>query len=354
MRYTPRQKVFFTLFFAVTGIMFAINCRPEVPRESWSKHWGPLVPHKTFPGDCSICHVTEGWNILRKDFSFDHKAQTGYSLEGAHAEAACLRCHNDRGPVMAYVNRGCGGCHPDPHASALGLDCQRCHSQTDWTPTGLIAEHARTRFHLVAAHAVAPCESCHLQASVGQFKGAPIQCELCHQRNLAQANSPDHIANGWTTNCERCHTPAGWSGADFDHYFFPLEGGHAGLDCTKCHIGGNFQSISSDCYSCHVADYQAAPNHTALGFPHDCEHCHNTTSWKSVSFEHPFPRTGSHNVSCELCHTSGSVTTFDCLGPGCHDKATTDSRHDEVREYSYNSLACYECHPHGQAEGGDD
>jgi hypothetical protein len=167
MRYTPRQKVFFTLFFAVIGIIFAINCRPDVPRESWSKHWGPLVPHKTFPGDCSICHVTDSWDTLKKDFSFDHKAQTGYPLEGAHTEAACLRCHNDRGPVMAYVNRGCGGCHPDPHASALGLDCQRCHSQTDWTPTGLIAEHARTRFHLVAAHAVAPCESCHLQAAVG-------------------------------------------------------------------------------------------------------------------------------------------------------------------------------------------
>jgi hypothetical protein len=352
MRYTSKWKIFVVMFLAVTSIVFVVNCRPDVPRESWSKRWGPLVPHKTFPGDCSLCHVTEGWDTLRKDFSFDHKAQTGYPLEGAHTEAACLRCHNDKGPVMAYVNRGCGGCHPDPHASALGLDCERCHSQRDWTPTGLIAEHARTRFHLVAAHAVAPCESCHLQASVGQFKGAPIQCELCHQRNLAQADSPDHIANGWTTNCERCHTPAGWSGADFDHYFFPLEGGHAGLDCTKCHIGGNFQSISSDCYSCHLADYEAAPDHTALSFPHDCEHCHNTTSWKSVSFEHPFPRTGPHDVSCDLCHTTGSTSTFDCLG--CHDKATTDSRHDEVREYSYNSLACYECHSQGQAEGDDD
>jgi hypothetical protein len=96
MRYTPGQKVFFTLFFAFAAIIFVINCRPDVPQESWSKQWGPLVPHQTFPGDCSICHVTEGWNTLRKDFSFDHKTQTGYPLEGAHAEAACLRCHNDR------------------------------------------------------------------------------------------------------------------------------------------------------------------------------------------------------------------------------------------------------------------
>jgi len=139
MRYTPRQKMLLVLVLAVTGIVFVINCRPDVPRENWSKRWGPLVPHRTFPGDCGICHVTERWDILRQDFSFDHKDKTGYSLEGAHVDAACLRCHNDRGPVTAYVARGCGGCHPDPHASALGLDCERCHGQTDWTPTGLIA-----------------------------------------------------------------------------------------------------------------------------------------------------------------------------------------------------------------------
>jgi hypothetical protein len=350
MIYTPRQKMFLILPLAAAGIMFVINCRPDVPRESWSKRWGPLVPHRTFPGDCSICHVTERWDILRKDFSFDHKNKTGYPLEGAHAEAACLRCHNDRGPVMAYVNRGCGGCHPDPHTSALGLDCERCHGQMDWTPTGLIAEHNRTRFHLVAAHAVAPCESCHLQAAVGQFKGAPVQCELCHQRSLAQAVSPNHLANGWITNCERCHTPAGWTGSDFEHYFFALEGGHAGLDCTSCHTGGNFQSIPSDCYSCHATDNEHAPNHTALNFSHDCEHCHTTTAWKPASFdEHLFPLTGPHNVSCELCHTTGNTDTFDCLG--CHEKAETDNEHDEVSGYSYNSLACYQCHSHGE---GDD
>ena len=349
MIYKPRQKMFIYFVLSVTGIMFVINCRPEVPRENWSKRWGPLVSHRTFPGDCSICHVTERWDTLRKDFTFNHENKTGYALEGAHAEAACLRCHNDRGPIMAYVARGCGGCHPDPHASALGLDCERCHGQMDWTPTGLIAEHAQTRFHLVAAHAVAPCESCHLQAAVGQYKGAPVQCELCHQRNLSQANSPNHLANGWTTNCQRCHTPAGWAGADFEHYFFPLTGGHAGLDCTSCHTGGDFQPVSPDCYSCHAAEYQGAPDHLALSFPNDCERCHTTNAWTPASFRHTFPLTGSHNVSCNLCHTTGNTSTFDCLD--CHEQGDTDNHHDEVSGYSYDSLACYQCHPDGQ---GDD
>ncbi len=397
----------------MTGAVLVINCRPEIPRQQWNRQWGPIVPHKTFPADCGLCHTTEGWGVLRADFSFDHTAQTGYVLAGAHAQAACLRCHNDRGPVSAYLARGCGGCHPDPHASSLGMDCEKCHEQTSWRPTGSIADHARTGFHLVAAHAVAPCESCHLQAAVGQFRGAPRLCELCHQENLASTTTPDHVANGWLTNCERCHTPAGWSGADFVHVFFPLTGGHAGLACTNCHTSGTFEPISSECYSCHEADYQgalghvasgfttncqqchttaawlpvsiphtlpltgghaalactnchtsgvfgpipsdcyschqanyqAAPDHVALGFPTNCEQCHSPAGWTPASFQHTFPLTGPHNVTCSQCHTTGSTSTFNCLA--CHEQADTDNKHSDVDGYSYSSQACYQCHPNG-------
>ncbi len=171
---------------------------------------------------------------------------------------------------MAYVARGCGGCHPDPHASALGLDCKRCH-EMDWTPTGLIAEHNRMRFHLVAAHAVAPCESCHLQAAVGQYKGAPVQCELCHQRSLAQANSPDHLANGWTADCERCHTPAGWTGADFEHYFFPLEGPH-NVSCELCHTGADKSTF--DHLNCHEKGDTDDDHDEVDGYSYDSQECY--------------------------------------------------------------------------------
>jgi hypothetical protein len=399
----------------VLGAVFLLNCRPEVSRQRWSEQWGPIVPHKTFPTDCGLCHTTEGWDVVKDDFSFDHSAETGYVLEGAHADATCLRCHNDRGPVSFYVARGCGGCHPDPHASALGQNCERCHEQRNWRPTGSIADHARTGFHLVAAHAVAPCESCHLQAAIGQFRGAPRQCELCHQANLATATSPDHIANGWTTNCERCHTPAGWGAADFVHTFFPLTGGHAGLDCMACHTGGTIGPIPSGCYSCHSDDYQAAPNHAAqsfstnceqchspagwtgaaymhtsfplsgghggldctachtsgtvgpipsdcyschsddyqtapdhvsLGFPTNCEQCHSPAAWQPASFVHTFPLQGHHDVACSICHNTGSTATFSCFS--CHDQTRTDNHHDEVGGYVYDSQACYQCHPQGR------
>ncbi|MHC4227114.1 MAG: cytochrome c3 family protein [Planctomycetota bacterium] len=341
-----RQKVFLTGLVGAVAVALVVSCNMTIPRQRWHKKWGPLVPHRTFPGDCGICHLTDGWDTLREDFSFDHEKETGRSLEGAHDGAACLRCHNDRGPVTDYLVRGCGGCHPDPHASALGLDCQSCHGQIDWRPTGLIAEHATTRFHLVAAHAVVPCESCHLQAAIGQFRGTPTQCEFCHQRSLASASTPDHAANGWTTNCERCHTAAGWTGGNFEHHFFPLTGAHAGLLCTSCHTGGDFQPIPSDCYSCHSDDFPRGPDHVAMDFPHNCEQCHNTTAWTPASFQHSFLLEGDHNVACTLCHTTGTTSTFDCLD--CHDQGDTDNIHDEVSGYSYNSSACYQCHPDGR------
>jgi hypothetical protein len=342
-----KKRRLFVVLLIISLVALIVSCHSKNQRQGWNKKWGPVVPHKTFPSDCGLCHVADDWHTIKASFTFDHEKETGYALKGAHQEASCLRCHNDRGPVAYYAARGCAGCHLDPHASTLGLDCEKCHGQEDWTPTGLIAEHAQTRFSLIGAHSVAPCESCHLQAATGQFKGAPLQCEFCHQRSLTEATSPNHVANGWTTDCERCHTPFGWAGSYFNHKFFPLTGAHRNLDCIICHTSGIYEPMPSDCYSCHADDFTRGPDHITLSFPHDCEQCHRTSAWLPTSFQHPFPREGVHDVSCTQCHTSGSTSTFNCLD--CHDKNTTDNYHDEVSNYRYDSQACYSCHRNGQS-----
>ena len=81
------------------------------------------------PADCSLCHVGDDWNEIRSDFRYDHQAQTGVALVGAHAKAECLRCHNDRGPTAAFAVRGCRGCHQDVHLGELGSDCAVCHDE---------------------------------------------------------------------------------------------------------------------------------------------------------------------------------------------------------------------------------
>ncbi|MEK7413995.1 MAG: hypothetical protein AAB263_11830, partial [Planctomycetota bacterium] len=95
MRFDARLCITFTL-----PLLIAVACATFSggPHGWWAEH-GPVVPHDTFPADCSLCHEGTGWNSIRADFEYDHLARTGIPLEGAHEQAECLRCHNDRGPV---------------------------------------------------------------------------------------------------------------------------------------------------------------------------------------------------------------------------------------------------------------
>lgn len=242
-----------------------------------------------------------------------------------------------------YLARGCGGCHIDPHKSALGLDCLRCHEQESWRPRGLIAEHARTRFPLFGAHAAAPCERCHERAPVGDFRGAPVECDLCHRDDLARATSPDHIQNGWVQDCQRCHTPSMWARAGFSHGFFPLTRGHAGLDCVRCHTSGAYGPIPSDCNSCHKDDFDGAPNHVSAGYSRDCARCHSTRSWDSLRVQHDFfPLTKGHSgLACSRCHTNGTLGRLPSDCSSCHQD-------DFQRAPNHVSLGyptdCSQCH----------
>lgn len=162
------------------------------PNEWWAER-GPVVPHATFPASCDLCHAGDDWTTLRDDFEFDHLARTGVELEGAHARAECLRCHNDRGPVTAFAARGCKGCHEDVHEGMQGERCDTCHVPTNWGVVGAIGDHARTRFPLVGAHATTSCRRCHEGIEAGILGPLDVECISCHQADLARASVPDHI-----------------------------------------------------------------------------------------------------------------------------------------------------------------
>jgi hypothetical protein len=182
----------------------------------WWAGLGPVLPHDSFPADCTLCHLGSDWNTLREDFEFDHARETGVPLSGAHRAAQCLRCHNDRGPVATFSARGCAGCHEDVHEGQLGTACQQCHTEQSWMAVGQIERHAQTRFPLVGVHAVTACYRCHPGAEVGQFVPTDPDCVSCHQRDLLGAQNPNHIAFGWVTDCDRCHLPTTWNQAEID------------------------------------------------------------------------------------------------------------------------------------------
>lgn len=183
----------------------------------WWAGFGPVLPHDTFPGDCSLCHVGNDWQQVSTEFQFDHEGETGVKLEGAHARASCLRCHNDRGPVAVFEARGCAGCHEDVHDGQLGADCITCHTQQTWQPFGQYAMHDHTRFPLIGVHASTACHRCHAGAEVGRFVPTDTECVTCHTRDLARATNPNHVGLGWVDRCDRCHLPRTWEQAEIDN-----------------------------------------------------------------------------------------------------------------------------------------
>lgn len=203
--------------YAFLVVACAVVSTPEdLPRHGWWEGFGPVVPHDTFPEDCSLCHEGSSWRSLREDFAFDHAAETGVPLVGAHEQARCLRCHNDRGPVNVFTAKGCGGCHEDVHVGQLGQDCRSCHDENTWWPKNGVELHLRTRFPLVGVHASTSCRRCHEGAEIGRFIPTDTECLSCHRNDLARANNPPHLALGWVDRCDRCHRPTSWNEAEFE------------------------------------------------------------------------------------------------------------------------------------------
>ena len=305
--------------------------REKVKPQQWDASRGPVIPHDSFPTDCTLCHEGKDWHSIRADFTFDHKATTGVPLEGAHAQAECLRCHNDRGHVSHFAKQGCAGCHADVHKGSLDRNCASCHSEVTWAPGGVFAQHGRTRFPLTGAHIAVACFRCHKEAQVGDFRNVSIACESCHQDDLARATKPDHSLLGLTTSCQRCHRPVAWEGARFNH-----------------------AGIVSGCVRCHQAEYNATtnPNHLASGYPTSCENCHNTSSWSGgAPLNHLFNiRSGPHSrYGCRECHqVPTNYAVVSCIHCHEHNKTKADDKHKEVAGYSYTNAACISCHPTGK------
>lgn len=212
-----RKRIIGLTLFVYAALVACVTSGGDwrtIERHRWWAGLGPVLPHDTFPADCALCHAGLGWNSLVESFEFDHAAETGVPLEGAHAHASCLRCHNDRGPVETFAARGCAGCHEDLHRGQLGGACTDCHSEQSWRPVGQLEMHRRTRFPLTGVHASTSCRSCHPGSEVGIFAPTPIECVDCHRADLAAATNPDHFALGYVDRCDRCHIPFVWNRAE--------------------------------------------------------------------------------------------------------------------------------------------
>ena len=317
-----------------------------------------------FQTSCADCHSTiPGW----KPASYQaHDPQFFPIYSGKHngTWAACTDCHTNQGSLKTF---SCIDCHahnqPDmdsKHNSVGGyayasLPCYECH------PTGSGSgafNHNNGTFPLTGVHITTPCTQCHTNG----FAGTPTDCAACHTPNYTQSTNPNHVSLNIPNTCATCHsTAAGWKPAAFPTHnnYYVIQGAHLSLTCEACH-NGNYTNISNNCVGCHLANYNSTtnPNHAAAQFPTDCQTCHTQTAWTPSTFNHDgqyFPIYSGHHKNrwtlCSDCHpTPSNFQDFTCT-TSCHPQSSTNSHHQGVQGYSYNSAACYSCHPTGSSGG---
>ncbi len=292
--------------------------------------------------ECETCHTENGWIPSQ----FDHAASTGFALTGGHSGKQCSACHIGN---TTSATSDCFSCHQSNYNSAENHlaqnyphDCTQCHSTNNWDDANF--DHNATAFPLKGAHVATDCAACHTNG----YAGTPTACASCHTDNYNSAQNPNHKAAGISTECETCHTENGWVPSQFDHAAstgFALTGGHSGKQCSACHIG-NTTSATSDCFSCHQANYNSAENHLAQNYPHDCTQCHSTNNWDDAVFDHNatnFPLTGAHIATeCSACHTSGYAgTSMVCAS--CHQSNYNNAANPNHSSLGF-STSCEECH----------
>jgi hypothetical protein len=195
----------------------------------------------------------------------------------------------------------CGTCHGE---ITFGSDnsnfCANsaCHGRS-WPDVNLNAAFPHP-IELTGKHAQVWCNDCHEGVAKPEYK-----CANCHQPPMQP-----HFGD----QCEECHTTAGFDQAiltNFQHPV-PLEGKHAGLQCTACHEAG--KTLEYKCASCHQP-----PNQPHFGT--NCEQCHTPAGFEQATLPpelHPIPLIGAHaRATCEVCHAEGQrIPEYVCSN--CH------------------------------------
>lgn len=348
---------------------------------------------------CASCHADHrGRDLDTTEVdvkTFEHARQTGFALDGAHAQLGCRDCHDQtrasarkktrpKEPHLFGAKSSCASCHEDVHrfeGSFKGKDCASCHRATTWREIHDFNHERDAHYKLEGRHAKTACVDCH------QREGRPIyafpelkidSCRGCHGNpHLGQLT-----VLGQQQACTRCHTTENFrERLPFDHASFKLAGAHSELECAACHRPtserfanghrkGQFRFADQTCVGCH-----RDPHRGQLG--KSCVDCHSEKSWKT-SFDHAksrFPLRGKHSeVTCTKCHENGRYKglALDCAGchkdphrdgrgnrcESCHMEKSWTATIDFHREFTltgvHHRLQCAQCHVDGRTLKGLD
>ena len=307
-------------------------------------------PHQGRLGaNCQQCHNFADWKAVTTIKEFDH-SKTRYPLTGLHAQVTCQKCHTpgtDGKPRYTGIPFGqCADCHTDIHHGSFQQTCQSCHTTSGWKKISAPAlnqnfDHSKTKYPLLGKHAQVECVQCH---AGGDFKKAVAfeKCADCHRPDPHGGQFAKRADGG---DCASCHTVEGFKPAKFgvkEHAAtaYPLQGGHARLECRQCHTPKGKETLykikfklCTDCHSDrHASQFAAAP------YLNQCDKCHTLEGYRPSTFslarhkQTRFLLTGGHvAVACGECH-----------------KESTQLGEKPTAVYRWKDLDCTSCHadPH--------
>ena len=186
---------------AGSAVLKCQECHTEIAKElSQGRGLHSTFANKETCAKCHSEHNGEDFQLIHWIPSlkeFDHK-QTGYLLQGKHAEIDCSKCHapahiqaserplikmTDPSKTFLGLSQNCITCHEDVHHGQLGQNCLQCHNFVDWKAATKF-DHSKTRFPLTGLHAQVTCAKCHtppIASRQPRFTGIPFaKCSDCH------------------------------------------------------------------------------------------------------------------------------------------------------------------------------
>ncbi|MBI5650510.1 MAG: hypothetical protein HZC40_08725 [Chloroflexi bacterium] len=280
--------------------------------------------HADFESRCELCHTP---------------------FQGPDA-TRCTECHRDVRDQIANVRgahgqlrdvQSCAACHPDHKGARANLTrvafTEIPHNQFGFS----LARHERDY-----DNAPLTCRACHTFAPTRATETLAVRaaCVSCHTRADARFVAEHRAAMG--EQCLACH-----DGTDrlrgFDHnQVFALDGKHATVACSKCHIANHFRGTPRECVQCH-----ADPAIHRGQFSNACAACHTAAGWRPARLiRHSFPLDhGGKPAACQVCHPAnyGTNTCYTCHA---HEPNAIARTHlaANIRDVQ----ACTKCHPTGK------
>ncbi|MCX6105496.1 MAG: hypothetical protein NTY08_06665 [Proteobacteria bacterium] len=211
------------------------------------------------------------------------------------------------------------------------------------------------------------CLKCH-DAGNGVPDNKCLECHTEIKKSIARKTGFHALAKGTCLSCHSDHKGRDFNAIafkqkGFDHKKtgFALNGGHVGVECSKCHTerrtekpvrrsDTHFFGQDSSCVSCHKKDdvHAFPPKWGAR----DCNACHSDKNWKEAFFDHKketgYSLVGAHaKVSCAECHAPRGKSSVKYNFPelkreGC--RTCHADFHKENLDGKFKGGACESCH----------